>query len=99
MRTALFTLLRRLTQEAVLIRILAAILGHAAAVQGAEDGVRAVVFGQVFFVLGQLGLVVVELACGAVELRFRVGYGFRFGAVCVRRGEDAVFDEGYAEVA
>lgn len=83
----------------MLIRILAAVLADAAAVQRAEDRVRAVVFGKVFFVFGQLGLVVVELARGAVELRLRVGYGFGFGAVGVGGGEDAVLDEGYAEVA
>ena len=49
--------------------------------------------------LGQLGFVVVELAGGAVELRFRVGYGLGFGAVGVRRGEDAVFDQRDAQVA
>lgn len=83
----------------MLVRILAAVLRYTAAVQRAEDGVWAVVFGQVFFVLCQLGFVVVELACGAVELRLRVGDSFGFGAIGVWGGEDAVLDEGDAEVA
>lgn len=99
MCAALLTLLRRLAQEAVLIRIFSTVLADAAAVQGAEDRVRAVVSGQVFLVLCQLGFVVVELAGGAVELRFRGVDRFGFGTVGVRGREDAVLDESYAQVA
>jgi hypothetical protein len=85
--TAFLGFLCCFAEEAVLVGVLAAVLGYAAPVQRAEDGVWAVVFGEVFFVLGQLGFIVVELAGGRVEL------------VGVWGGEDAVFDECDAQVA
>lgn len=76
----------------MLVRVLAAVLGDAAAVERTEDGVGAVVFREVVLVFGEFGFIVVELASRGVELGFGVGDGFRFGAVCVGVRKDAVFD-------
>jgi len=92
MRAALLGFLSGFAEEAVFIRVLAAVLGDAAAVERTEDGVGAIVFREVVLVFGEFGLVVVELASGGVELGFGVGDGFRFGAVGMGVRKDAVFD-------
>jgi hypothetical protein len=94
--TALFRLLRRLVEEAVLVRVLAAVLVDADALERAEDGIGAVVGGEVVGVLGQLAAVAVESALRGAELLARVGNTLGFGGVGVGVCEDTVLDEGDA---
>lgn len=100
MAAALFGLLRGAGEEAMFVCVLAAVGFDAAVLEGAEDAVWAVVGGEVFFVLGELGLVVVEFCFGGLELRLCVGDVLWFCCVAAGRGigEDAVFDKSDAKV-
>ena len=68
MCTALLRLLGRLAEEAVLIRVLTAVLVNTAAIESPKDGIRTVVLGEIFFVFGKLSLVVVQLPGRRVKL-------------------------------
>lgn len=83
----------------MLVRVLAAVLVHAHALERAEDGVGPVVCGEVVGVFGELRAVVVEVALRGAELVAGVGDAPGFGGVGVGVGEDTVLDEGDAEGA
>lgn len=97
--TALFGLLRRLSQPAELVGVLARVLGDASVFQGAENGIRAVIFGEVVFVILKLGALRVETVLGALECISGVGQGGGFGACDRAGGEDTVFDQNSPQVA
>src|SRR5215216_4546674 len=86
-------------QEAVLICVLATICLGAAIFEGSEYAVGTIVFGQVFFVIGQLGYVVIQLSLRRFKLRSCICDGFGF-LVIVRSGlcEDAILNEHDAQI-
>ena len=63
-------------QEAVLVCVFAAVLLDACVFQGAEDGVGAVVFREIFLVFCELLLIGFKLSFRGLELRLGVGDGF-----------------------
>ena len=71
--------LLRLLHPAELVGIFPGVLGDAAALEGAEDVVLAVVFREVYFVARELVLVVGDLVFGGFQGGAGIGYGFGFG--------------------
>lgn len=96
--TALFRFLIRAAQEAEFVRIFAGIFADAGIFEGAEDSIRAKVFGEVvgMFRVGFSGIRECFLCRFETFASCSDFFGFGAGVIV---GEDAVVDEGLAEIA
>lgn len=89
----------RLFEEADLVGVFAGVRFDADALEGAEDVVGAEVLLEVFLAVFEIVAVVFEVLFGGVEAFAGVGDLFALvGVAAGVRGEDAIVDEGLAQV-
>jgi hypothetical protein len=87
-------------EKAVFVCVFTAIFLDTSVLQSTEDGIRSVVFVEIFFVLCEFRLVVLEFVLGGFELGPGISNDFGLRRITrVRISKNAILNEGYAEVA